>query len=101
MTLPLQLPQINPPLAPRQPSILEQVAPILEQITQQKIASAQLENYRSLAEERKLTVAKQARELQDQADATNAFYQHLSGAATRVKPEPPSKEGVPSHQGMD
>lgn len=101
MTIPLQLPQINPPLAPRQPTLGEQIAPILEQITQQKIANAQLENYRSLAEERKAAVAKQARELQDQLDGTNAFYQHMSGAATRVKPEPPSKDGMPSHQGMD
>src|SRR5438552_3845065 len=77
------------------------VAPILEQITQQKVANAQLENYRNVAEERRMAIAKQAQELQDQADASRAFYQHLSGAATQLKPEPPSKEGVPSHQGID
>ena len=101
MTIPIQMPQIQPPLAPPQKTVAEQIAPILEIIAQQKLANAQLESYRSLAEERKMTIAKQARDLQDQADAANAFYQHLSGAAVRVKPEPPSKDGTPSHQGVD
>jgi len=101
MTIPITTPQIGTTGVVRQPSILEQIAPVLEQITQQKMAQAQIENYRSLAEERKAAIAKQARDLQDQADAATAFYNHLSGAAVRLKPEKPSKEGVPSHQGVD
>lgn len=101
MTIPISPVNIGTTGVVKQPSIIEQVAPILEQITQQKVAQAQIENYRSLAEERKMTIAKQARDLQDQADAANAFYQHLSGAAVRVKPEKPSKDGMPSHQGVD
>ena len=102
MTLPIQLPQIGTTgVVPPQPNLLQQAVPILEAITQQKLAAAQMENYRSLAEERKAAIARQAQDLQDQADAAKAFYMHLSGAATRTKPEPPSKEGVPSHQGVD
>jgi hypothetical protein len=102
MTLPIQLPQIGTTgVVPPQPNFLQQAVPILEAITQQKLAAAQMENYRSLAEERKAAIAKQARDLQDQADAAKAFYDHLSGAAVRLKPEKPSKEGVPSHQGVD
>ncbi len=99
--IPITTPQIGTTGVVKQPSILEQIAPILEQITQQKMAQAQIENYQSLAAERKAAIAKQARDLQDQADAANAFYQHLSGAAVRLKPEKPSKEGIPSHQGVD
>src|SRR5882672_5553047 len=101
MTIPIQTPQIQPQLAPRQPSLVEQIAPILEAINQQKLASAQVENYRSLAAQRQDEAAQRARELQDQADAAKAFFDHLSGAAVRVKPEKPNKDGTPSHQGMD
>lgn len=101
MTIPIQTPQIGTTGVVKPPSIVDQIAPILEAINQQKLAQAQIENYRSLAEQRKMAVAQQARELQDQADAANAFYQHISGAAVRLKPEKPSKEGIPSHQGMD
>jgi len=101
MTLPISLPQIGTTGVVQPPNLLQQAVPILEAITQQKLAAAQVEHYRSLAEERKAAIARQARELQDQADAANAFYQHLSGAAVRLKPEKPSKEGVPSHQGVD
>jgi hypothetical protein len=101
MTIPIQTPTIQPPLAPPAPTVLDIVAPILQQITQQKLAKAQLENYRALAEERKAKTAQLARDLQDQADAASAFYQHLSGAAVRLKPEKPSKDGMPSHQGVD
>src|SRR5260221_7517799 len=101
MTIPLQLPQINPPLAPRQPGLLEQIAPVLEALNQRKLVQAQVENYHALAAQRQEEAATRARELQDQADAAKAFYDHLSGAATRLKPEKPSAEGVPSHQGFD
>src|SRR2546429_1974005 len=102
MTLPIHLPQMGRTgVARAPPSFLQQAVPILEAITQQKRAAAQMENYRSLAEERKAAIAKQPRDLQDQADAAKAFFNHLSGAAVRLKPEPPSKEGVPSHQGVD
>ena len=101
MTIPIQMPQIGTTGVVKQPSVTDILAPILEQITQQKVAQAQIANYQSLAAERKAAAAKQARELQDQADAATAFYNHLSGAAVRLKPEPPSKDGVPSHQGVD
>lgn len=101
MTIPIQMPQIGTTGVVQAPDPLKQVAPILEAIAQQKLAQAQVENYRSLAEQRKADIAQKARELQDQADAANAFYQHLSGSAVRLKPEKPSKEGVPSHQGVD
>lgn len=101
MTIPIQQVQIQPPLAPRQPSLGEQIAPILEQITQQKIANAQLQNYQGLAAQRRDEAAARARDLQDQADGAKAFYDQLSGAATILKPEPPSKDGMPSHQGID
>lgn len=101
MTLPIQTPQIGTTGVVKPPNIMDQIAPILEAINQQKLAQAQVENYRSLAEERKQKAAASARELQDQADAAKAFYDHLSGAAVRLKPEKPSKDGVPSHQGVD
>ena len=102
MTIPIQLPQIGATgVVPPQPNFLQQAVPILEAITQQKLAAAQMANYQSLAEERKAAIAKQARDLQDQADAAKAFYDHLSGTSVRLKPEKPSKEGIPSHQGVD
>lgn len=81
--------------------MVEQIAPVLEAISQQKLAQAQIENYRSLAEQRKMEAAKMAQDLQDQAEGARAFYDHLSGTATTLKPEPPSKDGTPSHQGTD
>src|SRR5881394_615970 len=101
MTIPLQLPQINPPLAPREPSVIEQIAPILEAINQHKLVNAQVANFQSLAEQRRAEAAKRAQDLQDQADAARAFYDHVSGIATELRPEPPSKDGTPSHQGVD
>lgn len=101
MTIPISPVNIGTTGVVKQPSVLEQIAPILEALSQQKLAKAQIANLQSLAEERKLAAAKAARELQDQADAAAAFYQHLSGAAVRVKPEKPSADGTPSHQGVD
>lgn len=101
MTIPIQLPQIGTTGVVKQPTIIEQLAPILEAINQRKLANAQVENYQSLAAQRREEASARARELQDQADAANAFYQHLSGAATRLKPEKPTKDGMPSHQGVD
>lgn len=101
MTIPLQLPQIHPDLAPRAPSVIEQIAPVLEAINQRKLVNAQVQNYQSLAEQRKMEAAAKAQDLQDQADAAQAFYGHVSGITTHLRPEQPSKEGVPSHQGVD
>lgn len=101
MTIPIQTPQIGTTGVVKPLNLVEQIAPLLEAINQHKLANAQVENYRSLAAQRQEEAAAKARELQDQADAANAFYMHLSGAATRLKPEKPSKEGIPSHQGMD
>lgn len=101
MTIPITLPQIQPPLAPRAPSLVEQIAPILEAINQHKLVNAQVQNFQSLAEQRRAEAAKRAQDLQDQADAARAFYDHVSGIATELRPEPPSKDGTPSHQGVD
>lgn len=94
-------PQIGSTGFVQRPGIVQQIAPILEAITQQKLANAQLENYHSLVEQRKAEAAQRAQDLQDQADAARAFYDHVSGNAVTIKPEPPSKDGIPSHQGVD
>jgi len=102
MTIPIQLPQIGTTgVVPPSTSPLEAAVPILEALTQQKLAAAQMEHYRSLAEERKAQAAQQAQALQDQAQAAKAFYDHLSGAAVRLKPEKPGKEGMPANTGVD
>ena len=94
-------PQIGSTGFIQQPSIGQQVAPVLEALTQRRLADAQIEVYKSLTEERKLKAAQQAQQAQDAADAARAFYGHISGSEQRLKPAQPGKEGAPQHQGVD
>ena len=94
-------PQIGSTGLLQQPGIAQQIAPLLEAVTQHRLVNAQLEAYRGLTEERKLKAAQQARDAQDAADAASAFYRHISGSEQRLKPAQAKEGEPPPHQGVD
>lgn len=96
MSLPIQAPQIRPDIIQGQEG--QGLLPIIEALTQQRLVNAQLDNYRSITEQRQQEAAALAQAAQDRAKASEAFYQHLSGSAVRLKPTP---EGQPPAQGVD
>lgn len=94
--IPIQAPQIHPDLVGGAPS--QGLTPIIEALTQRRLADVQVANTTSVIQQRQQEAALQAQNAEDQAAAAKAFYQHVSGAAVRLKP---GTSEQPGSQGMD